>query len=470
METKLPKQPTQEIGDSGLVEYRGIVQQEFLTDLRISGFGGGFKIYDEMRKNSPVIGALLNAIKQAVLGVDWEWRSEEEDDPRLELLLEAEKNMQFTIKEHFTEALTMLPFGFSLFEIVYERVGGKMLWKKFAFRGQDTVYRWEIDNEKDKGKILGFHQQVNKFSASTVLVPMEKCLHYRTSTERNNPEGVSILRPAYIPYYYAKNMTAIEAIGIERDLVGMPILTMPSTASSDPNSDDYKEAVQLVRRIRQDEQGGVVLRDGYELRLASAESSRLNAPGDVISRHEKRMLMASLAQFLVLGMDQIGALSLSQDQTDFFNMSVNTFADMIQDTFNKQAVRKLLILNGLDPDGIYIEHSPAGDTNIDLYTKALQQATGLITWTAKDEVMLRSIMGLPDVSIEEIEEAQAAEQERSMQALANFGPQPQEEEEDEMSAEHYGAEEQHERKWNRTLKTFFRGQKQDIIDEVTGAS
>lgn len=473
MDIKLPKQPTQEVGETGLVEYRGIVQQEFLTNLRISGNAGGYKVFDEMRRNSPVIGALLNAIKQAVLGVDWEWRSEDENDPRLELLQAAEENMRFTLKEHFTEALTMLAFGFSLFEIVYERVGGRMLWKKFAFRGQDTVYRWEIDDKKDKGHILGFWQQsVNTYVPQ--MIPMEKCLHYRTSTERNNPEGMSILRPAYIPYFYSKNMQAIEAIGIERDLVGLPIITLPSTASSDPASDDYKEALQLVRRVRNDEQGGIVLREGYDFRLASADSSRLNNPGDVISRHEKRMLMASLAQFLALGMDQVGTFALSADQTDFFNMSVNTFADMVQDTFNKQAVKKLLILNGMDTDGIYLEHSPAGDVNIDLYTKALQQATGLITWTSDDEVMLRSVLGLPAKTVEELDEAQEVERERSMAALANFGPPAsqaeteEEQDEDEMSAEHFGAVEQkHERSWTRALTRFFRQQRREIIDEVT---
>jgi len=466
MDVKLPKQPLKEVGDTGLQIYSGIIQQEFLKDLRISGNAGGYKVYDEMRRNSPVIGALLNATYQAVMAADWAITSEDgEEDPRLELVNAALDNMDFTLREHIYEALTMLPFGFSLFEIVYQRVGGSLLWKKFAFRGQDTVYKWDIDSEKDKGRINGFWQQsANTYIAT--MIPMNKVVHYRTSSERNNPEGVSILRNSYVPYYYSKNIAAIEAIGIERDLAGIPIVTLPQTASSDPSDDDFKEAEQLVRRVRNDEQAGVVLPFGYVFELAGSSSSRQNDAGGVISRYEKRMLMSALAQFLVLGMDQVGAQALSSDQTDFFNMSANTFAELVADTFTSQAIQKLLILNGKDPNGIRLEYSPAGDINPEVITKALQQAAGLFVWTAQDEIWLRSLMGLPEKTVDEIEAAMKDEQDRSMASLANFNQpqQPKEDTEDEFAIK---AVTNLETKWDRAINRFFKEQRGRIVDSVS---
>lgn len=50
-----------------------------------------------------------------------------------------------------------------------------------------------------------------------VPIPIEKLLIYRTRMERGNPEGRSLLRPAWIFYYYTKNLQQIEAIGFEHE-------------------------------------------------------------------------------------------------------------------------------------------------------------------------------------------------------------------------------------------------------------
>lgn len=125
---------TQEIGRTGLKAFSGIVQDEFLTELRgVSGF----KKFDEMRRNSPVIAALLLAIEQSVRGVSWNFESDTGDsDPRVEFLQEAQDGLSHTWNDHIVEALTMLPFGYALFEVCYKREGGKLLWDKLGIRGQ----------------------------------------------------------------------------------------------------------------------------------------------------------------------------------------------------------------------------------------------------------------------------------------------------------------------------------------------
>ena len=60
-------------------------------------------------------------------------------------------------------------------------------------------------------------------SYKQVVIPMEKCLLFRTQTHKNNPEGRSILRNAYRSWYFKKRIEEIEGVGIERDLAGNSI-------------------------------------------------------------------------------------------------------------------------------------------------------------------------------------------------------------------------------------------------------
>src|SRR5690606_34807459 len=120
-------------------------------------------------------------------------------------------------------------------------------------------------------------------------------LLYRINVRQDNPEGRSILRTGWTSYYYAKNLQQIEAIGYERNLAGLPVLTMPPGADTRDESEDMDRAKTLVRNIRQDEQSGVVLVDGYQLDLLTGGSSiKDTAIDNTIKRYESRMLMGAL--------------------------------------------------------------------------------------------------------------------------------------------------------------------------------
>lgn len=430
-----------EIGYSGLKSNWGQVQEEFITDLR---YPAAYKKYDEMRLNSPVVGSLLLAIEHSVRSVKFQFQSDlGEEDQRLPFLNAALNSMSHSVNDLITEALTMLPFGFSLFEICYRRaepgdppdLQNRITWRKFAPRSQDTVYQWQRD---DTGGLSGIIQWgAPKYQR--VEIPIEKLILFRTRVEKNNPEGRSILRTAWIPYYYQKNIAQVEAIGIERDLAGLPVIKLPQGAdTSETESSDGGKAAQLVRRIRQDEEAGVVLPYGWELTLLSTGGSRQFDTDKVINRYESRILMASLAQFLMLGQEGVGSLALSSDQTDLFVMSVNTVADTIAETFSKYAVPRLLALNGMETGGVKLTHSPAGDVNLQALSDFLQKIGSLLTWTPADEVWLRQTAKLPEVDPAEIEMERERKSEIAM-AIAQRAPAQQEDEQD---AEQDDAEEE----------------------------
>ncbi len=447
---------TKEIGYTGLIEWSGMVMEDFLKELRGKK---GYKRYNEMRLNSPVVGALLLAAERSVLPISWFYSSAlGEKDPRIEFLEKARNGMSFSWNDHISEALTFLPFGYAPFEIVYKRENGKMVWRKFAFRGQDTIFQWLRD---DAGGLEGFIQMgAPTFEMKTI--PIEKLIIYRTRVEKNNPEGRSILRTAWVPYYYAKNIMQIEAIGVERDIAGFPVITLPPGASTDENdsNSDYSKAAKVGRNIRNDEQACLILPSpdwGFE--LASTGGTRLFDTDAIVKRYESRILMSALAQFLILGQDKVGTQALSSDLTDFWGMSVNAIADVISETHTKFAVKRLLALNGMDTEGIRLEHTPAGDTNLAELGDFFQKVGSKITWLPSDETWLRGVANLPEADEDLIVE----ERERKSQEMA-FMP---------FNAEYFSTapdddeRKLQERRLERLVKVFMNEQKDRIIKETT---
>jgi hypothetical protein len=426
----MSNQPTSDIGSTGLQESWGQIRDDFLREWR-----GAEKVkrVDEMLKNSPVIGALRLAIEMPIRGISWEFTSEEgEDDPRLELLNAARANLSHSWNDHIVEALLFPFYGWSVFSITYERAGGQMLWRKFKMLGHDTIERWLFEED---GGLKGLRQFPYYWKEE---IPIERCILYRFRRNRNNPEGESILRPAWTSWYYAKNLQQNEAIGIERNLSGLPVITPPmgtDMTESTSETTPYGRAHAIVRNVRNDQQAGIVLPpptgDGEHQRwhfdlMASSGSGKTVDTDMVIGRYEKRILMSALAQFLILGQDGVGAFSLSQDQTDFFTMSVNSIADIISETFSKFAIPRLCELNGVDHAGLTLEHTPAGDINTAMLADTLQKVAPFITWESRDEVWLRSVLDLPSAEAEELDKAKEVRRQQAASTASFLFPPRQE--------------------------------------------
>lgn len=407
--------PQNEIGTTGLAQFSGLIFQEPLIELRGKE---AYKRYDEMRRNSPIIAGLILSIENPIRSTSWNWASDDGDtDPRLDLLERAEMNMEHSLIDHISEAMTVLPFGYSLFEMCYQQVGSEMLWKKWSPRAQNSVLRWIYEEVSDEPNVpdSSKHYELRGFvqlappKYQLKSIPIEKLFNYRIHVELDNPEGRSILRNAWIPYFYVKHLQQVEAIGIERNLAGLPVITLPIGASTGPETgSDASKAAKIVRNLRNDEQAGVVLPNGWELALLRSGGNSGAATADtdkVISRHTKDMLTSSLAQFLMLGQAGIGSLALSKDQTDFFTMSVNAIADIFAEVITKQVIPPLMKMNGYDADGLRIEHTPAqGEMGIQILSDVIQKAGPYMHWTPEDEVWLRQAIGMPEKSVEELQQ------------------------------------------------------------------
>ena len=344
-----------------------------------------FETYKEMSEDDATISGVLYIIKSLLIRAGWNIKPANIDDKQnitdADFIKECLDDMAFTFSDFIDEVLSMLEYGYSYFEIVYKPrdieasnfKDGKIGWKKFAFRSQDTIIDWNIEQD---GGIRGAIQSCEN---GEVFLPIEKCLLFRTSTRKNNPEGKSLLRGAYKSWYYKTHVEKYEAIGIERDLAGLPKVLAPLEVIAE-NGEEYDSLKKLASNIKNDEQAGFVIpsdvKDGarmYDVELLTASGSKAFDTDKIITRHDTRIAMTLCADFMLLGQGSTGSWALSTDKTDMFKISLNAITKKIQEVVNKYAIPRLFEINGMERE-VYPEliFEPVGDVD-------LEKMAGLIT-------------------------------------------------------------------------------------------
>jgi len=319
-----------------------------------------------------------------------------------------------------SEILSMLVYGYSFLEIVYKQRGGdsddaksksnfedgKIGWRKWAIRAQETHNNWLFDKD---GGIQGF-EQVDPYGAGINRIPIDKSLLFRTSTTRNNPEGKSLLRTAYRPWYFKRRIEEIEAIGVERDLAGLPIAYVPPEYLSSNATADQQAVLasitEIVQNVKRNEQEGIVFpqmfdEQGHKLFdmvLLSTGGSRQFDTDKIISRYDQRIAMSVLSDFILLGHERVGSFALGASKIDLWTMAVDAICKSIAETINQHAIPRLLKLNGMTlgktPELKFSEVSHVDLTEIADFVSKLT-AAGAITPNEETENYLRGLAGLP---------------------------------------------------------------------------
>lgn len=407
-----------EIGNTGLNRQGGIVHEEYLPQL----YGEkGVKVFKEMSSNDPVVGAILFTIDMLLRGVEWtieaaEEGGEAEDDKTF--LEECMDDMEDTWEDFISEVLSMLVYGWSFHEIVYRRRledegskhdDGKIGWRYFPIRAQETLFEW-IWNEQT-GDLIGFSQQPPP-DYNKRVIPMEKGLLFRTSAHKDNPEGKSILRNAYRAWYFKKKIEEIEGVGIERDLAGLPCAWVPPELLRDDADPDQKsilaEIKNIVKNVRRDEQEGMIfplLYDDkgnkvFDFMLMSTGGTRQFDTDRIIARYEQRIAMSALADFILLGHENVGSFALSSDKTDLFAVALGAWLDAIAAVINRQAVPKLFKLNGMERDKYpTLKHEDIESPELTEIADYVSKMSAIGMPLLPDERLenhLRKIAGLPE--------------------------------------------------------------------------
>lgn len=359
---------TQPVGVNGLTMSMGYVLEE--RDPALRGIEAA-RTYQRIAL-TPVIAAGLHAIDSVVRSVEWNVvpavedkavgtitdEAKEEADWLRGMLIDEPSGAPWS--DFISEVMSFIEYGYSLFEVVYERRDdGRIGIADIQPRSQDTIARWQYE---PKTKALVGVVQLDPDTGREIIIPYEKCLHFTWRSRKRNPEGRSMLRAAYRSWKRKLRTEVLEDIGNDRDLTGVPVIYIPSTAMGKPEV--LAAYTKLVRDVRFNEQAGLVLPSdpflnakgepigslaAYRLELLSTNSTRdpnIRAKHQYLDSEMARLLAT---EFLLLG-GGAGAYALSKDKTEFLSRAVKALLQTIAFVLNTKLVTRLWGLNGLSPE------------------------------------------------------------------------------------------------------------------------
>ncbi len=295
-----------EIGWGGAKVFGGIVLDEYNPDLK-----GRLALQtaDKMRRTSGQVRALEQVIRLPIESTQWIVEEPRQagsaEREAAELLRE---NLFGGMEQPFSavvrEACLAIHFGFRVPEIVWEERAGLVAVADVASRNPELVERWVYD---ERGRLAGYvyagHRPVGAVpspksqvqegrgasaggsaglrevpeTASTrferVVVPLEKTLHFVHDAENGNPQGFGLWRSQYPHWYFYQALLKILGIGIERNLLGVPV-----GKQGDGAQDDDRQAVlTTLRRLRAAEDAAITLPPGWNLEWFESQRSLMDA-------------------------------------------------------------------------------------------------------------------------------------------------------------------------------------------------
>lgn len=414
------------------------------------------KLYHEMRENSTTVGAMMMAIKMIMRSLDWmpslPEGAEEDDAEALaaqQFLKECMDDMSTPWSEVIDDSMDAVWAGFAAPEIVYkQRLGdqisedtptsdyddGRIGWRKIAYRDPMGVVRWDID---EHGGIRGYYHQVE--GQPEVYIPIEKVILFRASRKGNHPEGYSWLRNAVVAYMYQKKIQWLEAVGLERAGMGLPIVQLPYGANTSSGSQDITRARNLVQGIRRDTMAGVVLppslgpepHQQWQLRLETATATGVDSPTDVVIRRYALEIASSvLAHFVILVMQTRGSYSLSVDQRDLWHLAMSGLANTWAELMNRFMVKPLFRLNKASfPDPTKWPRIVPSDVathdleKVQMFLSSMLTA-GALNLNEDDRDRIRALINFPPETKEQKEQAREDEERmEQMRDMALASPQ-----------------------------------------------
>src|SRR5215210_6391716 len=329
-----------EVGDSGTPMFSGVITDEYNS--KLSGTSG-IRVYDEMRRSDGTVKAAIKVCELPIRSAKWyvEPASEEAADAEIaDFVWKCLSEYQsITWNDLLRHALLSLPFGVMAFEKVYavREIDGatRIVWDKLAARLPRSIQKWAIADDKP-----GITQQ--RSNGATVEIPLEKLIVIVNEKEGDNWWGSSILRAAYKHWFMKNTMYKIDAIASERQGLGVPYVKLPENYTET----DRSKAEEILKNLRANQQAFIIEPFDYTVGFKDmmAKSTRDLSP--MIDHHNREIMKSVLAQFLELGATQgSGSRALSEDHSDMFLQSLETVAQGVADTINKDAIKELVDLN-----------------------------------------------------------------------------------------------------------------------------
>ena len=367
-----------EMGYSGMSIFSGITQDEMYRELT---FPNSLKTYKKMSYHTS-INSCLNLYDNLISKVTWRVvpppNPTEKEKQDTEFINQCFQDMQTPLRRVVKDALSSNIYGFSVLEKVFYRRttsngslynDGKIGIKKIAHRNQESIKNFVFS--EDGNDVIGVKQSLagangNRYTQAKtdVVIPRNKFILVTAGRNREDPYGVSPLRDAWLSYTYLVLTEEAEATGLQKDLAGTPLLRLPSqylaTDASPEQKALYEGFKNIVRNIQVNNQSGLILPSDqsqetksylFDFQLIPAQGNGRSFATDKIKQYFQNQIYTALgADVLLLGSSSSsgGSYALATVKNTLTGTVVESMLDNLVETFNRDLIRHLYELNGMD--------------------------------------------------------------------------------------------------------------------------
>lgn len=428
-----PRLRLSEVGYTGLHVSNGQILEEARQELR---FPESLKTYKKMALDTTLSSA-LGLYEMMVARVNWRCVPPKDPTPaeqaKTDFINSCMDDMEHSWFEFIKEATSMYTFGFAVHEKVYrqrlKRTGSKyndglIGLRKLPIRSQDTISKWLFDSSGRN--LVGLEQDVSfsddlyRFTTlkdTKVVIDRPKFLLFRTNVKRDNPEGVSLLKNCYQSWKWRTALEEHEAIGISREMRGIPVFYIPPHYMSPDASADQKAIYDYYKRaannLHMNEQAGMVMPMAYDpdskqplfkFELMSVMGTKGYDISEVISRYDNKMLMAFYADLLKMGQEKVGSFSLAGAKTSILAMAIEHRLKEIQTVLNTDLIPQLFALNKWADERLpTFSYEDLDEESLDEFSKAIQRifSVNAVEFDRPVANLIRKKMGVEERDVNE---------------------------------------------------------------------
>lgn len=375
---------TREYGDQLTVYTDALDSVGYIPELR--GPLGLAKLA-KMSEQDDTVGAMMWAVETTMAQVSWNHEAAKDGKPSEDAKAIAAADfansllidMDHSFQDHVEESMSMLWAGFSLFEILLkQRTDGDSKFSdnkwgvdSLVNRPQISVSGWGVQG----GKVVTAKTQT---ATGEKEIPLSKCLHYRIKGSRNRPQGRSLFTNAYRSWFLKNDIQDAEAIGIRRELCGLPVARVPmndinlatkkdpATGKLSPDGEAALARIQTfktaVSKMRLNETSGLVIPSDpyvgendqpgtirqYDFEILSGGGQRSMDPRAPIRDYDRAIARVAMMQFLHLGDRSTGSYALSDNQSTLALRSMRALVSKVIEEWNRKVLPLIWALNGMD--------------------------------------------------------------------------------------------------------------------------
>jgi hypothetical protein len=292
---------------------------------------------------------------------------------------------------------------------------GNFIWKDFPSRSQKTISGFKFDERGNLDQIKQCPANLAGFTpkaTTEIEIPYSRLLHFRTDSERNNPLGRSILKNAYYAWDKKTKLEYYEAVGIEREMNGLPVFRIPMEYfMADPQEDPerykvFQDFIRIGTNVRNNEQACLFLpsdtdetsnKELFNFDLVASRGTRSIDTSKVIERYDYRIAQSMLSDFILMGSSSSGSFALSDNKIGTFIQTLEAYLEIIAEQFNRKAIPTLYRMNGWDDTRTCkLVHKPIGSASLADLGGYLQNISSYIVADASLENALRKRADLPE--------------------------------------------------------------------------